>query len=191
MTALLEALPTVTRGRIKYPLVLPRHSAFHTPLMARGGPVRSALCAASLPPAIPLVDGTGRLWPAGDTATLGALRQYTIRETGAHSLPLRPLGRGRHRGPGPRGSRAPRARELIRRCNRPDARMHALAWGDPRTRRRLRRCRRPVGPAPVGYSSLGCSWVLGRMHAPDCLANRVTCAREEEGGYTTAERHYR
>ena len=32
------------------------------------------------PPAIPLVDGTGRLWPAGDTATLGALRQYTIRE---------------------------------------------------------------------------------------------------------------
>ena len=80
MTAPLEALPTVTRGRIKYPLVLPRHSAFQTPLMARGGPVRSALCAASLPPAIPLVDGTGRLWPAGDTATLGALRQYTIRE---------------------------------------------------------------------------------------------------------------
>jgi hypothetical protein len=35
MTALLEALPTVTRGRIKYPLVLPRHRAFHTPLMAR------------------------------------------------------------------------------------------------------------------------------------------------------------
>ena len=82
MTALLEALPTVTRGRIKYPLVLPRHSAFHTPLMAR---MQLDLEAAQTippfaPPTIPLVDGAGRLWPAGDTATLGALRQYTIRE---------------------------------------------------------------------------------------------------------------
>ena len=82
MAALLEALPTVTRGRIKYPLVLPRHSAFHTPLMAR---MQLDLEAAQTippfaPPTIPLVDGAGRLWPAGDTATLGALRQYTIRE---------------------------------------------------------------------------------------------------------------
>ena len=34
MEALKANLPAVARGRIKYPLVLPGHSAFHTPLMA-------------------------------------------------------------------------------------------------------------------------------------------------------------
>ena len=42
--------------------VLPRHSAFHTPLMT---PMAAELHRTPrfAPPALPLVDGTGRLWP--------------------------------------------------------------------------------------------------------------------------------
>ena len=32
------------------------------------------------PPTLPLVDGTGRLWPTGDACDTAALREYTIHE---------------------------------------------------------------------------------------------------------------
>lgn len=62
-----------------YPLELPGHSAFHTPLMERG----SAKAFETFPtgffkaPSIPLVDGHGRVWhPSGTQAD--ALRDYTL-----------------------------------------------------------------------------------------------------------------
>ena len=59
--------------------MLPRHSAFHTPLMA---PMAAELrrTPAFAPPTLPLVDGTGRLWPTGDACDTAALREYTIHE---------------------------------------------------------------------------------------------------------------
>ena len=77
MEALKTALPPVSRGRSKFPLVLPGHSAFHTPLMAPmaqtllGTPAFSA-------PNMPMVDGAGRVWEPG--CDLDALRRYTIDE---------------------------------------------------------------------------------------------------------------
>ena len=71
------ALPTVSRGRSKFPLVLPGHSAFHTPLMA---PMAATLRGTPPfhPPQIPMIDGAGRVWEAG--CDLDALRRYTIDE---------------------------------------------------------------------------------------------------------------
>jgi len=79
LAALKEWLPPLARGRTRYPLVLPRHSAFHTPLMA---PMAAELrrTPAFAPPTLPLVDGTGRLWPTGDACDTAALREYTIHE---------------------------------------------------------------------------------------------------------------
>ena len=71
------ALPTVSRGRSKFPLVLPGHSAFQTPLMA---PMAATLRGTPPfhPPQIPMIDGAGRVWEAG--CDLDALRRYTIDE---------------------------------------------------------------------------------------------------------------
>ncbi len=59
-----ELLPPDVRGGITYPLVLPLHSAFHTPLMrGTSGTAQTELC--DLPwrtPRVPLVDGTGKVW---------------------------------------------------------------------------------------------------------------------------------
>jgi len=75
------ALPPMQRGRIKFPLVLPGHSAFHSPLMADmaetlAGAVPSFVKA----PSLPLIDGNGRVWHAGGACDLASLREYTIRE---------------------------------------------------------------------------------------------------------------
>ncbi|HCH63350.1 MAG: hypothetical protein CL927_12880 [Deltaproteobacteria bacterium] len=64
LEAAMERLPSETRGAVTYPLVLPLHSAFHTPLLqGTAGTARTEL--AHLPwgmPTVPLVDGTGRSW---------------------------------------------------------------------------------------------------------------------------------
>jgi [acyl-carrier-protein] S-malonyltransferase len=84
MAALKASLPPVVRGATKFPLVLPAHSAFHTPLME---PMAKAMeeraPSFSYPPTIPLVDGTGRIWRKDDDAPqadAAALREYTIGE---------------------------------------------------------------------------------------------------------------
>ena len=82
MVTLKEALPAITRaGGAKYPMVLPGHSAFHTPLMAdMQGALEAAAPASFSPPLVPLFDGSGRQWPSGDSCDVEALREYTIRE---------------------------------------------------------------------------------------------------------------
>lgn len=81
LEVLRAALPPVQRGRIKFPLVLPGHSAFHSPLMADMAEVlTSAVPAFAEAPSLPLVDGTGRVWPAGSACDLSSLREYTIGE---------------------------------------------------------------------------------------------------------------
>ena len=71
-------LPTI-EGRYNFPLRLPMHSAFHTPLLA-GARERADTDLADLDfqaPRVPLVDGQGRVWRprAADT---DALRRYTL-----------------------------------------------------------------------------------------------------------------
>jgi len=61
---LLAALPAIELGERKYPLRLPDHSAFHSPLMAAASE-RALDQLASLPwrqPALPLIDGRGAQW---------------------------------------------------------------------------------------------------------------------------------
>lgn len=75
---LLDALPALRRGARTYPLRLPLHSAFHTPLMA----ATSARARADLAdlafraPALPLVGGDARIWRRH--ADPEALREYTL-----------------------------------------------------------------------------------------------------------------
>lgn len=78
-SAIRRALANLPRVDDRYPLELPGHSAFHTPLMAKasqeglkafGNDFFSA-------PEIPLIDGLGKIWhPSGTQA--GALRDYTL-----------------------------------------------------------------------------------------------------------------
>jgi acyl transferase domain-containing protein len=72
------ALPRLTRGDREYPLRLPLHSAFHTPLMeAAGERARAEL--GTLPlrsPRLSLVDGAGRVHRPH--ASPGALRDWTL-----------------------------------------------------------------------------------------------------------------
>ena len=61
---LLAALPGIELGEREYPLRLPDHSAFHSPLMAAAS-ARGLDQLASLPwrqPALPLIDGRGAQW---------------------------------------------------------------------------------------------------------------------------------
>ncbi len=76
--ALLKALPKLTRGRREYPIQLPLHSAFHTPLLAETGAwAREALADLRLQtPVVPLVGGDGRCWRRW--ADLEAMFGYTL-----------------------------------------------------------------------------------------------------------------
>jgi malonyl CoA-acyl carrier protein transacylase len=73
-----EALPPIERGGVRYPLPLPLHSAFHTPLM-RETSARARAELADLPlrsPAITLVAGDGTVFrPWADPA---AILRYTL-----------------------------------------------------------------------------------------------------------------
>jgi acyl transferase domain-containing protein len=79
LRALMASLPPVERGPRTFPIQLPLHSAFHTPLMAPtserarrelGGLAWTA-------PSVPLVDGTGRChWPRWASTT--ALADWTL-----------------------------------------------------------------------------------------------------------------
>jgi len=79
LTAAIERLPPLTRGAHRFPLRLPLHSAFHTPLLS-GAAARAQNELADLPwqaPRVPLVDGNGRSWRPlhADPAALAA---YTL-----------------------------------------------------------------------------------------------------------------
>lgn len=76
MRALRGALPPTFRGATRFPLELPGHSAFHTPLMQPMAESVAAAPAFQSPSALPLVDGTGRIWRVGDDAA--SMRAYTI-----------------------------------------------------------------------------------------------------------------
>jgi acyl transferase domain-containing protein len=81
VSALVKRLPPRRIGDRDAPLQLPLHSAFHTPLMAetsRRAQVELADLAWSAP-AVPLVDGRGRVWHPRE-ASPGALRDYTLGE---------------------------------------------------------------------------------------------------------------
>jgi len=79
LAPLLEELPPATSGTTKYPLELPGHSAFHSPLML---PIseRALDQLSSLPwrpPEVPLIDGRGDRWtPLGTDPA--ALCRYTL-----------------------------------------------------------------------------------------------------------------
>ncbi|HWO26492.1 MAG TPA: hypothetical protein VNO30_47515 [Kofleriaceae bacterium] len=73
-----EVLPTIERGGVRYPLPLPLHSAFHTPLMAEtSARARAELADLAIrSPAITLVGGDGTVYrPWADPA---ALLRYTL-----------------------------------------------------------------------------------------------------------------
>lgn len=79
LAAAKDHLPIIEQGGLEFPLRLPLHSAFHTPLMAATAS-RAARELAGLrwrAPTIPMVDGAGRSWRPrwGDP---NALRDYTL-----------------------------------------------------------------------------------------------------------------
>ena len=76
---LLEALPLQKRGTREFPLQLPLHSAFHTPLLAETS-ARALRELGSLDfraPEVPLIDGQGTVWRPR-WADPAALTQYTL-----------------------------------------------------------------------------------------------------------------
>jgi len=75
---LLATLPKVTRGGREFPLQLPLHSAFHTPLM-QGSSERALTDLANLnlkAPVLPLVTGDGRVFRSH--ASPEEIRDYTL-----------------------------------------------------------------------------------------------------------------
>ena len=79
LEAALERLPSEKRGAYTYPLALPLHSAFHTPLLqSTSGTALIEL--ADLPwqrPTLPLIDGEGRTWRPLSTDT-AAMARWTL-----------------------------------------------------------------------------------------------------------------
>ena len=79
LTAAVEQLPRITGDRVDFPLRLPLHSAFHTPLLQataeRAGRELSQLDWRA--PQVPLVDGRGGTWRPR-WADPAALRGYTL-----------------------------------------------------------------------------------------------------------------
>lgn len=81
LAAAMAALPAVTLGSTPFPMRLPLHSAFHTPLMTQTS-VNALASLADLgfdAPRLPLVDGAGRVWRPR-AADPDALRAYTLGE---------------------------------------------------------------------------------------------------------------
>ena len=79
LAAAQEALPPIDGGAYTFPLRLPMHSAFHTPLLAETAR-RAQQAIADLPfqaPRVPLVDGQGTVWRPRH-ADPRALAAYTL-----------------------------------------------------------------------------------------------------------------
>ncbi len=76
IAALMDALPQIAD---RFPMKLPRHAAFHTPLL--GAVSDEALAEFSIDlfsrPATPLIDGRGVIW-SPDATDLAALHRYTF-----------------------------------------------------------------------------------------------------------------
>ena len=72
-------LPALERGAARFPLKLPLHSAFHTPLLSetRARAEASLAGLAWRAPRVPLVDGQGQVWPAG-WADPDGIRSWTL-----------------------------------------------------------------------------------------------------------------
>ena len=78
LAALNQTLPKLQRGDRSFPLQLPLHSAFHTPLMALSS-ARAQVDLADLPwrsPALPMVGGDGEHY--GLTVSPAAIARYTL-----------------------------------------------------------------------------------------------------------------
>ncbi|SEA92649.1 malonyl CoA-ACP transacylase [Alkalimonas amylolytica] len=76
MQAVLRRLPRVDE---RFPLLLPGHAAFHSPLMADAASKAMAAIPASAfaRPELPLIDGCGRIWQPFATEA-AALKHYTL-----------------------------------------------------------------------------------------------------------------
>ena len=81
LAAAIQRLPPVQLGPLSFPLRLPLHSAFHTPLMA-GTSARAMAELSDLDwraPRLPMIDGRGRIWRPRISDPAG-LRDYTLGE---------------------------------------------------------------------------------------------------------------
>lgn len=81
LAAVSARLPPVVLGANTFPLRLPLHSAFHTPLMA-GTSARARAELGGLgwrAPRVPLIDGAGRIWRPRHADPAG-IRDYTLGE---------------------------------------------------------------------------------------------------------------
>lgn len=101
LQAAAELLPTIVRGAHTFPLRLPLHSAFHTPIMAETAKRAQAELRALdwRAPSVPIVDGKGKVWrphhadPAGlCDYTLGAQITETFDLTTSIRVALRSFG---------------------------------------------------------------------------------------------------
>lgn len=76
-----EAMQTLPKIDERFPLLLPGHSAFHSPFMAQASEqaLQNIGHSSFQAPAVPLVDGCGRIWQP-DCSDLNKLRDYTLRQ---------------------------------------------------------------------------------------------------------------
>jgi [acyl-carrier-protein] S-malonyltransferase len=84
-----ETLGALERGKHTFPLKLPLHSAFHTPIMAKTAEQAWDL-AADLDwraPSVPLIDGTGKVWRPHHADPSG-IRDYTLGMQLTHTFDL-------------------------------------------------------------------------------------------------------
>lgn len=74
--AAMQALPPCDE---RFPLLLPGHAAFHSPLMQPASDQAMSCFAEQLfhTPQLPLIDGRGQIWPAG-LSQAAALKAYTL-----------------------------------------------------------------------------------------------------------------
>jgi hypothetical protein len=74
-------LPVLERGVARYPLKLPLHSAFHTPMLSetRARAEARLMDLGWRAPHVPLIDGRGQVWPANWADPRG-IRSWTLGE---------------------------------------------------------------------------------------------------------------
>ncbi|MGB0639632.1 MAG: malonyl CoA-ACP transacylase [Myxococcota bacterium] len=79
LKAAIEQLPPLTQGAHTFPIRLPLHSAFHTPLMEPTSQraIEDLQTLNWSSPKIPMIDGSGTVWPAKYSSG-AAIRDYTL-----------------------------------------------------------------------------------------------------------------